>query len=1521
MLQPSRILARISRKIRKRQQRQLTRRHRQQACHFQQLEPRQLLSAVQPVVVYTTAAVRMVDADTNQVQDKIHEVSSLWFEDLAPQVTANMDTGIQSLNWKGTDITTISDQWIVQLNDNGLNKAHSVGDAYDLLTLSNYNGQVVRGLGFAGLVLIQTENEIDQDAFMQELLNTGYVDYVQPNAVLQNQATVPNDTSFINTWGLNNTGQFTGSVTDADIDAPEAWDLSTGSSSVVVGIIDTGVKYDHVDLINNMWTNPGEIAGNGIDDDGNGFIDDIHGYDFVNNDSNPMDDHGHGTHVAGTVAADGNNGIGVAGVSWNSQIMALKFMASSGSGSTSDAVRAINYATMMKTQYNVNILITCNSWGGGGYSASLYNAIVANEQAGMLFIAAAGNDSTNNDNSPHYPSNYNVDNVISVASTDWADHLSSFSNYGASSVDVAAPGSSIYSTTFNGSYGYMSGTSMATPQVAGLAALAWSYSPQSTMQQIKAAILNNGDSLSALNGKVATGKRINAYNTLSALTPAVPEADITVSNASFGNIQDGRSQAYDLDVYPQGIEGLQWDFVVNNNGTADLDISNFSMPAGFVLIQGPASTVVPGQATHITFRVDTSSLGTKAGTISFDTNDPDIATFNFNITAEVETAKPYIAISQGGTDISNNRTQSILFENVLPGETSQLTFSVKNEGYATLNISDLAVSNGFSIISDLPATLDPNEIATFVIAMDTSTIGTYTGTIVINSNADSQPVFTFPIKGKVIDPSSLVEVVVTSPDGIDIVNDSDTAYAFGNKVADTTARKTFTVSNTGSNVMTISDMAAMGDFTIVTNLPASIAGKSSATFVIEMDTTSIGDKYGSISFSSNDADESPFTFSIEGTVTAAPIPAQVVVTYSGGIISDDQSDAIDFGSLNYNDASPEITFTVTNTGDKKLNLSNLSVGGGFNITEGLISSLKAGESDTFTVRMPTNSAGTKTATISFKSNDEDSPVFNFDIIGQIIAPPDSIDLSIDWAENPDDYFIPGKKSKVLVDVTNNGTTTINSDVTVHIYASTTNSLDGSEILLGQVTKRLSLKEAQTKTNRIVIELDSEVPSDDYYIIAVVDPEDTIEEGNENNNTAVTSRTTEIAWKFGDLGDGKKTLLKLEDSDGSLVTFSLNGKGIGEVIENLDGTWSLAITGTNSSSSVSIRSNGGDGRVSFTDITIGDTNLNDDNTQLNQFTGKTVDLLGGDFIVTGTVQKLILGDITDSTITFNNSLKNGTDIILNQLTDVTINSQTGFNSFTVTDWADENATTDELNALWINKLTVKGSAKDNIVGDFNADLNLTGVGAGKYTLDSLTIKGAVNNRTWNIIGNVNMMKIDSVEDTDITIDGTANKLLFGHMLGGSLTTQAIDKLMTSIAKNVTSNADFTAALNLTGTHKSGYTLNTIAIKGDVYDTNWDVVGKVGAMVVKGNVDNLTVNIIDDSDQGINAGIDKLLFNTVDNAEVSVEGDIGYLKANSWTSGDITAETIVKSKVNGVSLNVANALEAMADNRAVMRVVNI
>ena len=321
----------------------------------------------------------------------------------------------------------------------------------------------------------------------------------------------PDDPGFSLQWGLENTGQapFYGKP-GADISAKTAWGATTGSSTVTIALIDTGVDYNHPDLAANIWKNSGEYL-NGADDDGNGYIDDIRGWNFVSKNNDPMDDNGHGTHCAGTLAAIGNNGIGTAGVGWNLKIMPLKFLDSKGNGYTSDAISAILYAT----QKGIPI-ISC-SFSGPGESQALKEVI---DSSSALFICAAGNSGASSDISPQYPAAYPSSQIISVAASTSSDTLASFSNYGTSSVDLAAPGETIYSTARAGGYSYLSGTSMAVPYVTGTAALLKTLNPSLTTAQIKSRILGSVDIIPALSGKVATGGRLNAAKALGISTPA-----------------------------------------------------------------------------------------------------------------------------------------------------------------------------------------------------------------------------------------------------------------------------------------------------------------------------------------------------------------------------------------------------------------------------------------------------------------------------------------------------------------------------------------------------------------------------------------------------------------------------------------------------------------------------------------------------------------------------------------------------------------------------------------------------------------------------------------------------------------------------------------------------------------------------------------------------------------------------------------------------------------------------------------
>ncbi|MFZ4374511.1 MAG: S8 family peptidase, partial [Mycobacterium sp.] len=366
-------------------------------------------------------------------------------------------------------------------------------------------------------------------AAIQILSRLPGVALVEPNYRLSLQAT-SNDPYYTagSLWGMNSDDSPTafgpdGTTNQYGCGAEAAWAAGvTGSSTVVVGVIDEGIQITHPDLAPNIWVNPGEVAGDGIDNDNNGYTDDINGWDFYYDDNTVYDgaEDDHGTHVAGTIGAVGGNGTGVAGVCWNVKIIPAKFLGPYG-GFTSDAVAALDYLVDLKNRYNINLVAASNSWGGGGYSTALHSAIIRAAKADILFVAAAGNSSSNNDTIGAYPSNYSslvasatetaasYESVIAVASiTSWGA-LSGFSSYGASTVDIGAPGSGVISTVPDNSYANYSGTSMATPHVTGALALYASQNPTATAAGLRTAILGNATPTTSLAGITVTGGRLN----------------------------------------------------------------------------------------------------------------------------------------------------------------------------------------------------------------------------------------------------------------------------------------------------------------------------------------------------------------------------------------------------------------------------------------------------------------------------------------------------------------------------------------------------------------------------------------------------------------------------------------------------------------------------------------------------------------------------------------------------------------------------------------------------------------------------------------------------------------------------------------------------------------------------------------------------------------------------------------------------------------------------------------------------
>jgi hypothetical protein len=459
-------------------------------------------------------------------------------------------------------------------------------------------------------------NDVDVLRICKDLMASGLYDYVEPDFILTALQSTPTDTAYADgtLWGIRNTGAG-GGTAGIDVNATPAWSLTPGGSrDIVVAVIDTGIRYTHQDLKNNMWVNPGETAGNGVDDDGNGVVDDVFGLNAITNSGNPMDDNNHGTHCAGTIAATANDSGPIVGVAYNVRLMACKFLSAGGSGQTSDAVECVDYATRMGAQ------ISSNSWGGGGSSQAMLDVIRAANAAGSLFVAAAGNASSNNDTTPTFPANYDSPNVVSVAAIDRNGALASFSNFGRTKVHVGAPGVAVYSSTraSDTSYASFSGTSMACPHAAGVAALLKSRSPSLTPTQLRERLVATARPLASLNGRTISNGMVDARAALLAGEDGTLDLAIT---SSAGSIKAGASVAFYVAVTDGGpITGATVTASIGAEAPVTCLDNGVSpdVAAGDAVYTG--TFVIPASGQTVTVNARASKTGKQDGTASASFN-------------------------------------------------------------------------------------------------------------------------------------------------------------------------------------------------------------------------------------------------------------------------------------------------------------------------------------------------------------------------------------------------------------------------------------------------------------------------------------------------------------------------------------------------------------------------------------------------------------------------------------------------------------------------------------------------------------------------------------------------------------------------------------------------------------------------------------------------------------------------------------------------------------------------------------
>ncbi len=553
------------------------------------------------------------------------------------------------------------------------------------------------------LQLVKLSEEITVKDAIVKYMSDPLVEYAEPNYIRKVSA-IPNDQYFFQQWALHNTGTFASGTAGADIKAVQAWDIRTGNGDFIIAVLDTGIDYNHADLSGNIWINPGEIPNNGIDDDGNGKIDDWRGWNFVANNHNPMDDHGHGTRVSGIIGAKGNNFIGIAGVMWNVKIMPLKFLNKKGEGTVADEISAIQYA-LSKGAKIINA-----SFSGSSYSNFEYDALALANSAGVLVMAAAGNGGNdnigdNNDFYPEYPASYNLPNIISIAATDQNDKRATFSNFGLNSVHVAAPGVYILSTVptsiFPSGYFFSYGTSAATPHVSGLAGLLYSYYSHFTPSQIRGTILRYVDVLPTLSGWIQTGGRINAYKAISSLliptglsASAISASEISLSWTDNATGEDG----YKIERMQGGGSFSQvTTTAVNTTSYTDSGLRDGTSYTYRVRAYNtiPADSVYSNEATAITpLKAPTNLTATAVSTsqINLSWADNSQAEDGYRIERKVVGGADFVQIAEVGANVTTYSNTSLNASTTYIYRVRAFNAVAGNSGYS--NVADSTTLQG-----------------------------------------------------------------------------------------------------------------------------------------------------------------------------------------------------------------------------------------------------------------------------------------------------------------------------------------------------------------------------------------------------------------------------------------------------------------------------------------------------------------------------------------------------------------------------------------------------------------------------------------------------------------------------------------------------------------------------------------------------------------------------------------------------------------------------------------------------------
>lgn len=727
--------------------------------------------------------------------------------------------------------------------------------------------------GGRGVFLVRSRSQ-NIDKLLERLARHGEIERAEPNYILQAVRT-PNDPNYSQLWGLRNYGQTVLGVTGksgTDIAAAAAWDISTGNTGQVVAVVDTGVDYNHVDLAANIWSAPAQYTVN-INGTPVTCPAGSHGFNLVSFTCDPMDDNDHGTHVAGTIGAAGNNAAGVVGVNWQAKIMAVKFLDAGGSGTSFDAINSIEYLIQTKAAFGgdgggADIRALNASWGGGGFDQLLLDAINDANAAGILFVAAAGNDTSNNDLVPFYPASFNAPNVIAVASFNNLDQLSWFSNFGVASVDLGAPGESVLSTKRGGGYVYFSGTSMAAPHVTGSAMLVLSRCAVDTAG-LRSVLLTGTSVDNAVKGKTVTGGRLNVYKAITSCAAYVSPISFSFASTVLGS----SSAASTVTVF--------------NNQSTPLNISDVSITGDYSVNSSCPATLAAKAKCTMSVVFTPVLTGTRKGTLT--------------VSADAPGAPFTVSISGAGVVPVTISTTGLSFGSQAVGSTSAAkTVTLTNNQTVPLNVSSISSSGDFTQTNPCGLAIAAKSSCVISVTFTPTLLGARTGQLMIQDDGAGSP-----------------RTVTLTGTGINVLTYSPTSVGFsGYALGFTTPAKTVTLTNNLTTAIGISGIVATGDFSQTNTCGTSLAGKSACTVSVTFSPSVLGARTGTLTI----------------THTAPGSPIAIALSGSGLAPVTTSSSSLGFANQVVGTSSVARTFSMTNNQPVALNITSIAVTGDYSQT-------------------------------------------------------------------------------------------------------------------------------------------------------------------------------------------------------------------------------------------------------------------------------------------------------------------------------------------------------------------------------------------------------------------------------------------------------------------------------------------------------------------------------------------------------------------------------------------------------------